>query len=394
MNTLNQVVAITLMNLRNLPGRKGSSLVIVVGIAGVVTVLIAILSMAQGFEATLRGAGKTDRAIVMRAGSDSEMGSSVAIEAARLIEALPGLARIEGNALAAGETYVIADIKKRANNSDANMPMRGVEPVSFRVRDEVKIVAGRNFEFGKFELIAGVKAANQFQGIDLDSQLEIRGAKWQVVGLFESGGSIHESEVWVDHAVLAAELNRGWGYSSMIVRLESPLDLEVFGKAMADDPQLETKAVTESSYYSEQSTGVTALITNFGYSVALIMAVGAIFGALNTMYSAVSTRSVEIATLRALGFSPMPVVMSVLVESTILALIGGLLGSALAYTFFNGYTASTMGSTFSQVSFDFAVTAELILQGIGWSCVLGLVGGLFPSITAARLPITVALRGM
>ncbi len=382
------------MNLRNLPGRKGSSLVIVVGIAGVVTVLIAILSMAQGFVATLRGAGKSDRAIVMRAGSDSEMGSSVVIEAARLIETLPGLARIEGNALAAGETYVIADIKKRANNSDANMPMRGVEPMSFRVRDEVKIVAGKNFEFGKFELIAGVKAANQFQGIDLDSQLEIRGAKWQVVGLFESGGSIHESEVWVDHAVLAAELNRGWGYSSMIVRLESPLDLEVFGKAMADDPQLETKAVTESSYYSEQSTGVTALITNFGYSVALIMAVGAIFGALNTMYSAVSTRSVEIATLRALGFSPIPVVMSVLVESTLLALIGGLLGSGLAYTFFNGYTASTMGSTFSQVSFDFAVTAELILQGIGWSCVLGLVGGLFPSITAARLPITVALRGM
>lgn len=394
MSTLNQIFVITLMNLRNIPARKASSMVIVVGIAGVVTVLIAILSMAQGFEATLRGAGQADRAIVIRAGSDSEMGSSVPVDAARQIETMPGLARIDGNPLVAGETYVIADIKKRANDSDANMPMRGVEPESFEIRNELKIVQGRNFQFGRFELIAGVKAANQFQGIDLGSQLEIRGAKWQVVGLFESEGSIHESEVWVDNAVLVAELNRGWGYSSMIARLESPLDLEVFGNAMEKNPQLETKAVRESSYYNEQSTGITSLITDFGYSVAAIMGIGAIFGALNTMYSAVSTRSVEIATLRALGFSPIPVVISVLVESILLALLGGSLGSAIAYLFFNGYTASTMGATFSQVSFDFAVTRELIVQGITWSCLLGLVGGLFPSVAAARQPITVALRGL
>ena len=284
MSTLNQIFVITLMNLRNIPARKVSSMVIVVGIAGVVTVLIAILSMAQGFEATLRGAGQADRAIVIRAGSDSEMGSSVPVDAARQIETMPGLARIDGNPLVAGETYVIADIKKRANDSDANMPMRGVEPESFEIRNELKIVQGRNFQFGRFELIAGVKAANQFQGIDLGSQLEIRGAKWQVVGLFESEGSIHESEVWVDNAVLVAELNRGWGYSSMIARLESPLDLAVFGNAMEKNPQLETKAVRESSYYNEQSTGITSLITDFGYSVAAIMGIGAIFGALNTMY--------------------------------------------------------------------------------------------------------------
>ncbi|HIG42566.1 MAG: ABC transporter permease [bacterium] len=395
MNTINQIIAITLMNLRNIPSRFGASLVIIVGIAGVVTVLVALLAMAKGFEATLKGTGQPDRAIVMRSGSTSEMTSGVSASHGRIIETKPGLADSNNGALAAGELYVIADIRKRANNSEANMPMRGVQPNSFLIRDEVKIVAGRNFEFGRFEMIAGVKAADQFHGIDVGSTVSIRGADWKLVGLFESNGSIHESEVWVDHAVLVSNLKRGNGYSSMVVRLLSPLDLDVFRQSLGDDPQLEVSVVRETKYYSEQSTGITSLITQFGYGVSIIMAIGAVFGALNTMYSAVSTRSVEIATLRALGFGPTPVVISVMVEALALSIIGGLIGGLIAWTLFNGYTASTMSnSTFSQVSFSFSVTGELLLRGIVWSCMLGLIGGLFPSVAAARQPVTAALRGL
>jgi len=394
MNSINQIIAITLMNLRNLPMRIGASLVIVVGIAGVVAVLVAILSMASGFEATLKNSGSPDRVIVLRGGSSTEMSSSLSREHGNLITSKPGVKNSDSGPLAAKETYVIADIRKRANNSEANMPMRGIDARSFEIRDEFKIVAGRNIEFGRFELIAGVKAADQFQGIDLGQELNIRGASWMVVGLFETDGSIYESEVWVDNVVLRQNLKRSTGSSSLFVKLEAAQDYDMFEQALADDPQLETNIIRETTYYSAQSTSTTALITNFGYGVGIIMAIGAIFAALNTMYSAVSTRSVEIATLRALGFGSTPVVISVMVEALTLALIGGLLGASIAYGLFNGYTASTWGDTFSQVSFDFAVTPELLTRGIVWSCMLGMVGGLFPSITAARQPITTALRGM
>ncbi len=394
MNSISQIFAITLMNLRNLPARFNSSMVIVVGIAGVVAVLIAVLSMARGFEETLQGSGFPDRAIVLRGGSTSEMSSGISTQQGMVIESKPGLAKTDQGVMAAGETFVIADIRKRANNSEANMPMRGVSAKSFVIRDEVKIVEGRNIELGLFELVAGVKAADQFQGIDVGKQLNIRGASWTVVGLFEADGSIYESEVWVDNAILRSNLKRGGGYNTLFVKLQSPEDLDVLEQALDDDPQLETNVIRETIYYGSQSGGTTSTIESFGYGVGVIMAIGAIFAALNTMYSAVSTRSVEIATLRALGFGPAPVVISVMFEALALAVLGGLVGATLAYLFFNGYTASTWGATFSQVSFDFAVTRELIVRGIAWSCLLGLIGGLFPAITAARQPITVALRGM
>ena len=394
MNGLYQTFAITLMNLRSLPARIGPSLVIVVGIAGVVAVLVSLLSMAKGFSATLNGVSDEGRVVVLRGGSTDEMSSGIGTQQARLIVTKPGVAREDNDALAAGETYVIADIPKRGNDSPANLPLRGVEPTSFAIRDEVRIVQGRNIKFGRYELIAGVKAANQFQGLDVGNRLPLRGVDWEVVGLFETGGTIHESETWVDNALLVSNLNRGGGYTSMIVKLESPLDYDQFKQALDDDPQLETNPIRESDYYSGQSEGITGLIENFGYSVGFVMAIGAVFAALNTMYSAVSTRSVEIATLRALGFGSTPVVISVMVEALVLASLGGAIGAGLAFVFFNGYTASTMGGTFSQVSFDFAVTEDLIVRGILWSLFIGLIGGLVPSIAAARQPVTVALRGM
>jgi putative ABC transport system permease protein len=395
MSWFNQVWSVTLMNLGNLPGRIGPSLVIVVGIAGVVTVLVALLAMAKGFEATLKSTGHEDRVVVLRGGANDEMSSIILTEDVNVIADKPGILRTDKGPLVAAETYVIADIKKRSNNSDANLPMRGVQPNSFLIRNETRIIEGRNIEFGKFEMIAGKNAANQFQGLEVGNSIHIRGADWKVVGIFTSAGSVHESEVYVDDVVLAANLNRGGGHSSVILTLESPLDFDQFEQALAADPRLETSVNKESEFYSEQSKGVTSLITTFGYSVAFIMAIGAIFGALNTMYSAVSTRSVEIATLRALGFGATPIVISVMIEALILALIGGLIGSVIAYAAFNGYTASTMNSaTFSQVSFGFSVTSELLARGIAWSCALGTIGGLFPAVKAARQPVTAALRGL
>lgn len=390
---MKQVIAITLLNIRNLPSRLGPSLVVVVGIAGVVLVLTGLLSMARGFESTLKRSSHDDRVIVLRGGAGSEMSSGLSPQQADLVRTKPGLARTGAGIMAAAEIYVIADIPKKGSDTTSNLPMRGVDAASFLIRDEVEIIDGRNFEFGRFELIAGVKAAHEFRNLDIGSVLKTRGADWTVVGTFATGGSIHESEVWVDVQVLSSNLKRDGAFTSMVAQLESPQDFAVFKQAMEDDPRLETDLVTEADYYSEQSKGLTAFIENFALSVAGIMAIGAIFAALNTMYSAVSARSVEIATLRALGFGPVPVVISVMAEALLLALIGGALGSAIAWLAFDSYTASTMGSAFSQVSFDFAVTPDLIVRGVTWSCALGLVGGLFPSVTAARQPVTVALRG-
>ncbi|MCH7817016.1 MAG: ABC transporter permease [Proteobacteria bacterium] len=393
MRFLSQVISISLMNLRNIPQRWGPSIVIVVGIAGVVTVLVAMLAMAKGFETTLQSAGHDDRVIVMSAGSESEMTSGLTIEQANIIENKPGILRIERNSLMAREIYVIADIRKRGSSTSANLPMRGIDENSSRIRSEMTIVAGRDLEFGRFEIIAGESAASQFQGLEIGNSVPIRGADWEVVGLFSTGGSVFESEVWVDQQILGASLNRGPGFSSVTVQLQSPQDFDAFVASLESDRRLPVNAVRESEYYAGQSENLTQLITIFGYAVAAIMAIGAIFAALNTMYSAVATRSVEIATLRALGFGRAPIVISVMLEALLLALLGGVVGSVLTYFVFNGYTVSTLGDSFSQVSFDFRVTSDLLMQGIVGSCILGILGGLLPAVSAARQPITVALRG-
>ena len=389
-----QVIAITLMNLRNLPSRLMSSLVVVVGIAGVAIVMIGLLSLAKGFELTLSSTGKDDRAIVLRGGATTEMSSGLSQLQAQLVKTKPGLARDPASgAMAAAEIFVIADIPKKGSDTTSNLPMRGVEAMSFKIRDEVRITAGRNMDFGKFEMIAGIKAVHEFQGLEIGSVMSVRGADWTIVGHFESGGTVHESEVWVDVQALAANLKRGGAVTSVMTRLASPAEFDLLESALESDPQLEASLIRETDYYIEQSKSISSLIENFGYFVAFIMAIGAVFAALNTMYSAVAARSVEIATLRALGFGPVAVFISTLVEALMLALIGGLIGSVLAWLAFDNYTASTMGDTFSQVSFDYTVTPEIIQRALTWSCMLGLIGGFFPAFSAVRQSITTALRG-
>lgn len=383
-----QIFEITLMNLRNLPSRLGSSSVIVVGIGGVVGVFIAILAMAAGFEATLDRGGAPDRGIVLRGGSSDEMSSGLGPAEVGIIQSM------EGIVAASRELYTVADVPKRSTGTDANLIVRGVSPESFSIRDGIRIAEGRNFEPGRAELIAGRGASIEFAGIDLGGTVKVRDSEWTVVGIFEANGSAYESELWVDLPVAQSAFRRGGTISSMRVQLETPERIEEVAERIEADPRLDLTLQSEEQFLAGQSAGLTQTIEMFGQTVAVIMAIGAVFAALNTMYSAVVTRTVEIATLRALGFGGLPVVVSVMIESIALALVGGVLGALVAYVGFNGFTVSTLNNvSFSQVAFDFAVTPALIQDGLVWALGLGLIGGLLPAIRAARLPITVALRG-
>ena len=383
-----QLLEITAMNLKNLPSRLGSSAVIVVGIAGVVGVMIAILAMAAGFRATLDRGGEPDRAIVLRGGSDSELSSAISLAEMNVI------ASMEGVLDASGELYTVADVPKRSTGLDANLIVRGVTPKAFEVHRTVRIVDGRNFQTGKAELIAGRGAHSEFAGIDVGDTLEVRGSQWQVVGIFAADGSAFESELWLDLAIAQAAFRRGDSISSMRLRADSPARVAELAERVENDPRLDLKLVGEVEFFASQAGGVAEQIEAFGVAVAAIMAIGALFAALNTMYSAVATRTVEIATLRALGFGNVPVVVSVMIEAMTLALLGGLLGALVSYLAFDGYTASTLSNvSFSQIAFDFAVTPELVQTGLVWALSLGALGGLFPAVRAAWLPITAALRG-
>lgn len=391
MAVLKQIVAISLMNLRNIPQRLGPSLVIVVGIGGVVMVLVALLSMAQGFRSTLEGTGSDARALILRSGSTSEINGAISYEQANIIENLPAIAKGKSGPLVARETYVSVNIKKRGNNSGAYVPFRGVSENSFTVRPEFKLLSGRNIERGEFEVIVGINAANQFLGLDVGRQVSLRGTNWDVVGTFSAEGSINESEIWGDVLIVNSQFNRGNSYSSMLAQMAANSVPKQLQAEMDNDRRLVHAAHRETDFYAAQANNTTAIIEGVGIAVSSIMAIGAIFAILNTMYSSVSGRVVEIATLRALGFGNTPVVFSVMLESLILALAGGILGGVLTFLIFNGFTASTFGAS-TQVSFDFQVTSELVVSGITLACVLGLIGGLLPAISAARVPITVALR--
>jgi putative ABC transport system permease protein len=393
LNWLSQIVSIAVFNLRTLPQRIGSSLTAIFGIAGVVAVMVSVLSIAQGILATMQKSASPENAIVLRSGATSEMMSWVVGDDARIIAEAPGVARQEGDALASPELFVIINLKKKGTGTDANVPLRGVTRQAPRVRDAFRIVEGRMLEWGRNEVIVGVGAQIEFEGLGLGSSITVANEEWPVVGIFEAGGGLAETEIWVDAMVLQPAYQRGNSYQGVYAKLESPEAFRDFKDALTSDPRLNIKVMRESDYYAEQSQVLYNLITGLGTLVAFIMGLGAIFGALNTMYTAVSARGREIATLRALGFHSGPVVISVLTESLLLALVGGVIGAALAWIAFDGFRAATLNwSSFSQVAFAFDVNAGLLAQGISFAMIIGLIGGLFPAVRAARLPVSEALR--
>ena len=391
-NWISQTLAVTALNLRTIPQRLGSSGVAIIGIAGVVVVFVSVLSIAAGFTAAMEGAGSPTRALVMRTGADSEMTSGIGGPDATLIKEAPGLRRDGQRPLASAELFVIIDLPKKSTGTAANVPMRGVEPTAFQVRD-VKIVEGRQFTFGTNEVIVGRGARGQFAGLELGSTVQSGKATWQVVGVFSAGGGVSETEIWVDARTLQSIYNRGNSYQTVLARLDSAESFDTFRDWLTTNPQLRVQVRRETEYYASQSRALSSLIRGVGFTIAGLMGLGAIFGALLTMYTAVSTRSREIATLRALGFNSTSVVVSVLVESMALGAIGGLIGGLSAYFAFNGYQTSTMNfQTFSQVAFAFLVTPQLLATGLFYALIIGLVGGLLPAIRAARQPIPSALR--
>ena len=390
---MKQVAAISALGIRTIPQRLGSSAVAVIGIAGVVVVLVSVLSIAEGFRAVLQGSGAPDRAIVMRSGSDSEMTSVLLGPDTALIKQAPGVARDDQRPIASAELFVVVDLPKKSTGTPANVPLRGIDVEPSAVRREFTITNGKMFAFGTNEVVVGRGAGRQFAGLDVGSEIRSGRMSWKVVGAFEAGGSVAETEIWCDARVLQGSYQRGDGYQTVLARLESASAFNTFKDALSADPRLSVDVQRENEYYASQSTALTDLIRIVGFGIAGLMSLGAIFTAILTMYTAVATRAREIATLRALGFSAPAVIVSVIGESLTLGLIGGVLGGAAAYLAFNGYQTSTMNfQTFSQVAFAFRVTPALLTMGITGSLVMGFIGGLFPAFRAATLPIPSALR--
>ncbi|HXV60266.1 MAG TPA: ABC transporter permease [Vicinamibacteria bacterium] len=393
MNWLTQIVALSEVNLRTLPARKGSVAAAMFGIAGVVAVLVGVLSIAQGFRHAMTVSGNDDTAVVMRSGADNEMMSGLSGESARIIADAEGIARGPAGPMASSELFVIIAVPLRSTGKDANVPLRGVVPATFDVRRDVQIEEGRTFHWGRNEVIVGAGARREFVGLDLGSKIPVGQQEWTVVGIFGANGGLSESEIWTDAAVLQPAYRRGNSYQAVYARLESPDLFQNFKDRLTTDPKLNVKVIRQTEYYAEQSTVIVNLITGLGRLIAALMGLGAVLGALNTMYSAVASRTREIATLRALGFKSSPILLSVLAEGAALALIGGAIGAGLAYAAFDGFRAATMNwQSFSQVAFAFSVTPTLLAQGIVYACLIGLVGAVPPAIRAVRLPIAQALR--
>ena len=393
LNWLSQIASVTRFNLRTLPQRKGSSAAAIFGIAGVVAVMVGVLSIAQGILRTMESSASAQNVIVLRSGSDTEMMSGLGGDETKIISEGPGLARNENGAMASAELFVIINLPMRSTGTDANVPMRGISRMAMDVREKFEIIEGRMFEWGLNEVIVGVGAQMEFSGLGIGSTITVAQEEWPVVGVFAAGGGLAETEIWVDGAVLQPAYKRGNSYQAVYARLESEDAFQEFKDALTSNPRLNVKPMREADYYDSQSAMLYNLITGLGTLIAVIMGCGAVFGALNTMYTAISSRTREIATLRALGFHSSPVVVSVLLESLLLAFTGGLIGAALAWWAFDGFRATTLNfSSFSQVAFAFDVSFSLLTRGIIFAMIIGLIGGLFPAVRAARQPVSAALR--
>jgi len=390
---LRQAGTISLLNLRNLPQRVGPTLVAVAGFAGVVLVFVGVFSIREGFRRTLESGGSPEVAVVLRGGARSEMASVLTREDVRVVSQAPGIARGPSGPVVSPEVLVLLDVARRSTGLGANAPFRGVLPAAFELRDEVRIVAGRTFKPGLDEVIVGIKAAEQFRGLGIGNRIDSGRHHWLVTGHFAAGGGLVESEIWTDARVLQQAYGRGPNFQVAYARLPSAAAFPAFRDRLMHDPRLDVTVQRESEFLASQSEILSTFITVAGGAIALLMGIGAIFGAINTMYITVAARSRELATLRAIGFGRAPVLAAVLAEGLVLGLAGGLAGGAVAYLVFNGFQASTLNfQSFSQVSFTFAVTPTLLVSGVQAALLMGVLGGLLPGIRAARMPIARALR--
>ena len=394
MRALKQIGPITLMNLRSVPHRLGASSVIVIGIAGVVGVLVSILAMVGGLSQMMNSTARADRAIVVSTGAGFETLSNITREASEIILDAPGIKHgVDGKPLASAEALSIVRLPLKRGANSGNVSLRGLSAGGLAVHPEVRLVEGRVFGSAVREVIVGRTLQRQFRDMKLGQLLNLRGAEWTVVGVFESHGDPHESEMITGAETLQSAFERTT-FQSVAVLLESADAFAEFKGALTGNPALSVDAMREADYYRQQSQAFSRLLSIVAYLIGGIMAVGAVFGALNAMYSAVSTRTVEIATLRVLGFGASAVIVSVFAEALLLALVGGAIGGCLAWLLFNGHAVSTNGGGLTQLSIPLAVDMSLIGVGVLWACIIGMVGAAFPAIRAARAPLAAALRGI
>jgi ABC-type antimicrobial peptide transport system permease subunit len=383
---------ISAYNLRSMVVRKGTAAMTAGGIAMVVAVFVMTLAIAQGFQATLVSSGSPQNAIVLRKGATAETVSAVLRPDVPLIESLPQVARgADGRALASPELVVILALPRKSDNQPANVPARGVGPKAFEVRDTLTFVEGRRLTPGTREINVGRLAVGRFKGLTLGSVVKFGAASWNVVGIFTANDAAFESEVWGDADLMMPAFQRN-GYQSLTVKLADPSMFDSFETAISSDPRLYLQAKREQQYYAEQSQAMTTVIRIFGTFVTVILSIGAMFGAMNTMYAAVAYRTREIGTLRALGFSRTRIITAFLAESIALAVLGGILGCILALPVHGLSTGTTNFSSFSEVAFKFRITAALLFGGLIFSALMGALGGLLPAIRAARIPVARALR--
>ncbi|MCD9027175.1 ABC transporter permease [Luteimonas sp. BDR2-5] len=389
-----QAASVSQIGISTLGQRLGASSVVVIGIAGVVAVLVALLSMAEGYQHTLGRTGDASSAIVLRGGSAAEVMSVMDRATITVVADAPEIARnADGRPLASPELVVAANLPLRggAPDEDGSVQFRGVGEMAFQVRPNLRIVEGRSFDTGKRELVVGAGARRQFAGLEPGRSVRLGADVWQVVGAFESGDAM-DSEIWGDAEVVATTYRRGSSRASVTARLTGAGAFDAFKATLEADPRTQVAVSTTLDYFARQSEGMAKVLRIIGIVVGSIMAVGAVFGALNTMFATVAARAREIATLRAIGFRGLPVVVAVMLETMLLALLGGLLGGLVAWLVFNGYSASTLAGGVGQVTFEFRVSPALLWSGLKWALAIGFVGGLFPAVRAAQLPVTTALR--
>jgi len=393
-NTFTQIAAVTSMNLRNIPQRWSSSMVAVLGIGGVTLVLVALLSIAAGFKVALEGSGSEDVAMIMRAGSTNELSGGFGVDTVTVVSDAPGIKRdAQNKPVLSPELYVLVDGRMRGKDASTNLPLRGVSQMAPQVRKSFKLVEGRMFREGTNEVVVGDGVVKQYEGLEVGKTVRWGNANWNVVGRFTDGGGIAESEAWADTPIVQQAWRRGNSFQSIRVKLNSPESLKTLKDSLSKDPRVRVGVQTERSFYADQQKLMSTIINTVGWALAIMMGVAALFAALNTLYNAVATRVREIATLRAMGFNGWAVMISVLVEAMILGAVGGLIGGLLAFLTFNGMHSSTMNwASFSQMTFAFTVTPQLMITGIIYGLILTFVAGILPGIRAARLPITSGLR--
>ena len=393
-NTFTQIAAVTSMNLRNIPQRWSSSMVAVLGIGGVTLVLVALLSIAAGFKVALEGSGSEDVAMIMRAGSTNELSGGFGVDTVTVVSDAPGIKRdAQNKPVLSPELYVLVDGRMRGKDASTNLPLRGVSQMAPQVRKSFKLVEGRMFREGTNEVVVGDGVVKQYEGLEVGKTVRWGNANWNVVGRFTDGGGIAESEAWADTPIVQQAWRRGNSFQSIRVKLNSPESLKTLKDSLSKDPRVRVGVQTERSFYADQQKLMSTIINTVGWALAIMMGVAALFAALNTLYNAVATRVREIATLRAMGFNGWAVMISVLVEAMILGAVGGLIGGLLAFLTFNGMHSSTMNwASFSQMTFAFTVTPQLMITGIIYGLILTFVAGILPGIRAARLPITAGLR--